>query len=262
MMPSKLHVEVSGQSTEPALVLLHPWGANVRFWDECIPHWASRYRIIAYDRRGSGRSPIPAQPYDLDQNVKDLEKIRGDLGLERIVPVGVALGAMLAAVYAARHLDRVSALVLCNPGLVANRGSIEERIALVQRGGMEAILPGAVDRAFAGLPRDDRYRRYLELFRQNDPLGYEYSARAFLDVDLRPILPGIRCSTLVAVGEYDTILPPAVAKQVSAYLPRAAFQLIPQAAHFPPFQNPKTFAEVVDKFLSENLWRENRSSRK
>jgi len=261
-MASQLHVEVSGQSSGPALVLLHPWGGNVRFWDECISYWVSRYRIIAYDRRGAGRSPIPSQPYDLDQNVQDLEEIRGDLGLERMVPMGVALGAILAAAYTAQHLDRVSVLVLCNPGLTVTRGSIEERIALIRRGGMEAILPGAVDRAFAGLPRDNRYWRYLELFRQNDPLGYEYSIRAFLDVDLRPILPSIRCSTLVAVGEFDTILPPEVAKRVSGYLPQAAFQLIPQAAHFPPFQNPKTFADVVDKFLSENLARKNESSRK
>ena len=80
--------------------------------------------------------------------------------------------------------------------------------------------------------------------------GYEYLAQGFLDTDLAPILPGIGCPTLVAVGEFDILFPPEEAKRVSSYLPDAMFEVIPEAAHFPPYQAPKAFADLVHAFLS------------
>jgi pimeloyl-ACP methyl ester carboxylesterase len=250
---SQLNVEVMGRGSGPALVLLHPWGGNLRLWDECISHWLPRYRVVAYDRRGSGRSPNPMKFYNLDDHSRDLEELRQTLGLEQIIPVGIAVGALIAAVYAAKNPDRVPALVLCDPALTtgpSSRKLVEERVALVRKGGMEAILPDAVDKAFYGLPKDNRYWRYMELFRQNDPVGYEKSGLGFLDVDLAPILPQIHRPVLVAAGEFDILFPPEGAKRVSEILPQATFHVIPRAAHFPPFQAPETFAALVDKFLS------------
>lgn len=250
---SQLNVEVIGQGSGPALVLLHPWGGNIRFWDECLSYWLPRYRMLAYDRRGSGRSPNPMRFYNLEDHARDLEELRRKIGWEQIIPVGVAVGALIAAIYTAKNLNRVPALVLCDPALATgplSRKIVEERVALVRQGGIEAILPGAVDRAFHGLPKNHRYWRYLELFRQNDPVGYEKSGLGFLDVDLAPILPQIHCPVLVAAGEFDVLFPPEEAKRVSESLPQATFQVIPHAAHFPPFQAPETFAALVDHFLS------------
>jgi pimeloyl-ACP methyl ester carboxylesterase len=250
---SQLNFEVMGRGSGPALVLLHPWGGNLRFWDDVIPHWLPRYRTVAYDRRGSGRSPNPMKFYNLDDHSRDLEELRAKLGLEQIIPIGVAVGALISAIYAAKNPDRVPALVLCDPAVAtgpSSRKLVEERLALVRQGGIEAILPAAVDKAFDRLPKDTRYWRYMELFRQNDPVGYEKSGLGFLDVDLAPILPQIHCPVLVAAGEFDILFPPEGAKRVSEILPRATFHVIPGAAHFPPFQAPEAFAALVDKFLS------------
>lgn len=251
-----LHVEISGPRSGPTLVLLHPLGANTRFWDECVSHWVSQYQVIAYDLRGAGLSPVPTGPCDISEHVNDLESLRVNLGLARIIPIGVAVGSMVAAAYAEHYPDRVPALVLCDPTLAIHRRGremLEKRIGSIRRDGIKGILPGAVDKAFSQLPRDDRYHRYLERFRQNDPTGYEYLARGFLEVNLEQILPNIGCPTLVTVGEYDALFPVDEAKQVSANLLDASFEIMRGASHFPPFQTPKAFSGLVCEFLSSKL---------
>ena len=252
---SQLYFEVSGQCSQPVLVLLHPLGANLRFWDECLPYWQQKYGVVAYDRSGSGSSSLPKRIHSIHAHVRELEGLRDNLKLKHIIPVGVAVGAMVAAVYTARYPERVSSLVLCNPALsIGGDGQreFEHRIALIRQGGINAILPRAVDRAFSGLPKNDRYWRYLELFRQNNPRSYELSLLS-AKIDLSPLLPSIHCPTLIAVGALDNIFPPEEATIVSNYLPNATYRVIHGAAHLPPFQTPKTFATIVDRFLSSNL---------
>ena len=129
------------------------------------------------------------------------------------------------------------------------------RVDSVRAGGMEALTPQAVDLAFKNMAHDDRYNDYLERFRRQDPRGYELNTRAALDLNIVDDLPRISCPTLVLAGESDVLFPPAIARDVAERIPGAVFRQIPQAAHFPPVQNPTAFAAEVDAFLNRLLSR-------
>ncbi|MEJ1974856.1 MAG: alpha/beta hydrolase [Acetobacteraceae bacterium] len=205
-----LYHETDGQPDGTALVLLHPLGANLRFWDRCRALWAGRRRVVAYDRPGAGQSPAPPSPQTLAESVADLDALCEQLGLDSVVPVGVAIGAMIAAAYAARHPQRVAAAVLCNPATGLSEAGRAMTLARVQRareGGVAALLPDIVDRAFHGLPQDAGYARYVEAFRGNDPIGYERNALGALDIDVTADLGRIRCPALVAVGRAGRAVP-------------------------------------------------------
>ncbi len=251
-----LYHETDGQPDGTALVLLHPLGANLRFWDRCRALWAGRRRVVAYDRPGAGQSPAPPSPQTLAESVADLDALCEQLGLDSVVPVGVAIGAMIAAAYAARHPQRVAAAVLCNPATGLSEAGRAMTLARVQRareGGVAALLPDIVDRAFHGLPQDAGYAQYVEAFRGNDPVGYERNALGALDIDVTADLGRIRCPALVAVGARDVLFPPSDAQAVARLLQHATYRELPDAAHFPPYQTPAAFIAAVDGFLDTVL---------
>ena len=253
-MPSLLnHIVHSGNSRDPALLLIHPLGADMGFWDECISVWKPGLSCVACDLRSSGASPRAVGPVSIAEHVADLETLRHRLGLEAVVPVGCAIGAMVAALYAANHPHRTSALILSNPALRTTpeaKAMLIERAQLVRGAGMAAILPGAVDKAFIGQPRDDRYARYMTRFAAQDAEGYALSALGILDADVSADLSAIRCPTLVVAGGHDVLLPPAQARAVHGLIPQAQFTLLAEAAHFTPFQRPRQFADLIRDFLS------------
>ena len=94
------------------MVMLHgltsAWGA----WRRVAEHFASTYRVVALDQRGHGESEwAPADSYDTDSYLADLEQFVDGLGLERFVLVGQSMGGHHTIAYTARHPERVLAAI-------------------------------------------------------------------------------------------------------------------------------------------------------
>lgn len=251
-MTTDLYCTTSGPAGAPALLLLHPLGSSHEFWDECTAIWSKHYFVVAPDLRGAGRSPIPDRPQAVDVHVRDLKALREALDLRRIVAIGCAIGSVIATAYTAADADAVDALVLSNTTDrlgEESRQRHESRLKLVAENGIEALLPTVIDMAFDGLPKDERYRRYLERFRRNDPRGYGALALGMVGTDNAQILDELTCPTLVVAGAHDILLPPRLARGVHAIVKNSEFAEIDAAAHFAPYQTPEAFAALVDDFL-------------
>ena len=120
----------------PTLLLIHPIGATLGFWDACLPHWLPHLGILALDLRCAGASPAGESP-GLTTHVTDIEGVRALTGATRLVPVACAVGCMVAAAYAARHPEWVQAMVLSNP---TPRSTDAAREALVARAARSRAL--------------------------------------------------------------------------------------------------------------------------
>src|SRR5262249_23713662 len=82
-------VEGSG----PPVVLIHAFQMDAREWDEIAPQLAKSWRVIRYDVRGHGRSPVPAQPVGAHEDFRDL---LDELKVPRASVVGLSMGAGIA----------------------------------------------------------------------------------------------------------------------------------------------------------------------
>jgi len=172
------------------------------------------------------------------------------------VPIGCALGGMVAASYAARYPEPTRALVMTNPGLGSTEAAKEmlrKRVETLRTSGVGALLPAAADRAFLNLPHDERYHRHVERFAAQDPETFARSVLGFVDADITGDLPRIRCPMLVVSGEHDVLMPADSAERITALAPQAECTTMSDVAHFLPFQAPERFAPLVTAFLDRVL---------
>ena len=244
--------EVSGSDRRIGLLLIHPLGADLRFWDDCVSLWRDSVSCIQLTLRSSAAAAGARAPVRIDQHAADLEELRKHLRFAQVVPIGCAIGSMIAAGYAARYGMATAALVLSNAAArssPAARAMLIERAAIVRQGGMAAILPHAFDRGFLEQPRDARYHRYYEAFAAQSADDYAFAALAAADFDVEDDLRRIACPTLVVSGGHDVLLPPALSREVAELVPGAILERLEEAAHYAPFQSPGQFCDLVLGFL-------------
>jgi 3-oxoadipate enol-lactonase len=240
---------------KPALLFIHPLGADLHFWDECVALLSPHRTCIACDLRSAGESMRSAGPVSAEECVGDLDRLRSMLNIDKVILVGCAIGSMIAAAYADQNPGHTSALILSNPASriePAAGAALEDRADRVQAAGMHAILPEAVDNAFHKQPKDKRYNDYMDRFSRQDAAAYAQSARGFAALDVTQALQRLACPTLLVAARHDRLLPPEVASKARELIPRSEYAILEQAAHFAPFQRPVEFTELILDFIAGN----------
>ena len=111
-MPIEVHHEVTGPADAPVVVLSNSLGTTLAMWDRQLEALAG-YRVVRYDLRGHGRSPVPDGPSTIADLGGDLVALLDRLEIERASLVGVSLGGMISLWIAAHHPDRVDRLAPC-----------------------------------------------------------------------------------------------------------------------------------------------------
>ncbi len=99
----RLHIDDSAGSGRP-VVLIHGWPLSAQAWEPQVSALrAAGYRVVAYDRRGFGRSDKPQAGYGYDTLADDLQRVMAQCGLQDVTLVGFSMGGGEVARYIARH---------------------------------------------------------------------------------------------------------------------------------------------------------------
>ncbi|MDP2087335.1 MAG: alpha/beta hydrolase [Gemmobacter sp.] len=245
-----------GPAGAVTLLLVHPMGADRRFWDACVAVWRGRYRCIAVDLRGCGASPAAQGAIPVPDHASALAAFITRHGFGPVVPVGCAVGAMIATALAGMQGDLTRALVVSNPGTATQpgaRAALRDRAEQVRKGGMQAVIPAAIDIAFAGCRPDAARQVWAERFAALDPAAYALQIEGILDAEITPFLAAIACPTLIVAGGQDRLLQPDHARLIHRALPQSELAEVPDGAHFIPYQRPAEFAGLVSGFLDRVL---------
>ncbi len=100
---ARLHIDDSGGDGRP-VVLIHGWPLSAQAWEPQVSVLqAAGYRVVAYDRRGFGRSDKPESSYSYDVLADDLQRVMDQCGLQDVTLVGFSMGGGEVARYIARH---------------------------------------------------------------------------------------------------------------------------------------------------------------
>ena len=215
------------------IILIHGWPLSADSWDDQAMAIANAgFRVIAYDRRGFGRSSQPWSGYDYDTLSDDLAAVIAQTGARDATLIGFSMGGGEVARYMSRHDGK----------------------SVVQAGLISSILPfrlktpdnphGAEQATFdktAQALRDDRAKFFTGFFNKffnAGPVSHPVSdevlvwargvamqaslqatlacAKAFTSTDFRPELAAFRVPTLVIHGTDDKIVPIDASSRLAA----------------------------------------------
>jgi pimeloyl-ACP methyl ester carboxylesterase len=247
----------TGGAGEP-IVFLHGAMGRGATWLPVIEALAPRRRCIALDQRGHGRADKPASGYAREAYVADLARAVDALGLARFALVGHSTGALNAWVYAARHPERVSALVLEDMH-AASRGDAEVDgwRAWLASWPLPFATLGAVRRYFAAM-RPSLGDYFAELFEERDDGWWPiFDPEAIIATiagnearDWWPELAAVRCPTLVVKGAASD-LAVAEAERMAATIAGGRLVVVDGAAHTVHADRPAAFTRAVGEFLDQ-----------
>jgi 3-oxoadipate enol-lactonase len=249
----KLNVEVEGDAQAPALMLSNSLGTTLHMWDPQVAPFASRFRLIRYDRRGHGKSDVPPGPYTMERLGRDVLGILDHLGIATIDWCGLSMGGMVGQWLGAHAPNRIRRLVLANTSCYyPMKEPWNDRIALVRRDGLAPIVDPMIERWFSPgfIARESAtIARMKEMMLATPPAGYVANCEAVRDMDHRGILAGITAPTLVIAGRHDLATPVAAAEYIRTRIPGAALALL-DAGHISNVEQAAQFTDEVLGFLT------------
>ena len=270
----KLHYEIYGDGPE-TMVFLPPWSiVHARVYKAQLPYFSERFRCIAYDGRGNGKSgrPEDVPAYSLDNYVADALAVMDANDADKAILVGLSFAGLLACILAAHYGDRVKAAILAVPrqasgrAILTRRRSISARSTNGSKAGTNTTAPTgfrtiptlpstSFEISFPNRTRPSR-SRMVSTGRAIPPAGAgkdRGSARdpAAFDVSERCIRD--RCPVLIIHGEEDRIQPYARAQLVADVIIGAELVTIPGGGHNPMGRFPAKCNALITDFLDRRL---------
>lgn len=259
-----------GPPDAPPILVLH--GGPAAHCDYLLPAFArlaDRWRLVLYDQRGGGKSPVDAG-VDLTfaAHLRDLDELMTEVGAGRLV--GYSFGGLLAMIFAARNPARIERLGIVSgaPAWHGYRAGLDASLAAAQRSPWVIAEREALERSELRETMVEEYRRrrfsltiagYLadpRLCHGLTPFKVQARAAEALFADLGAYdfrqelgaIPGER--TLLVHGESDPI---AIAfAEETARLTGARLERLAGCGHVPYLEAPEAFFSILRAFLGES----------
>ena len=251
-----LHVEEHGDG-EP-LLLLQGLGQGAWAWRFQVPVFAERFRTIVYDQRGTGRSPVPAEPYGISDLAADAAAV---LDGRAAHVVGFSMGGYVALTLALAHPELIRSLVLAGTGAggpdrVPRPPEVREVFERALRLPQEEFGRATMPYTFApGWPEanPDRFEEILA-GRLELPTPVEtilaHATACYRFYDEGCAVEQVDVPTLVVHGDADVIVPVENGRMLAARLPNARYVELAGHGHNLMLEDPETFSSLVLEFLS------------
>jgi 3-oxoadipate enol-lactonase len=251
--PVRLHHRVDGDPTAPALLLGPAVGLSTALWDPQVEALAEHWRVIRFDTRGHGDSPVPAGPYSIEGLADDVLALANDLGVDQFAYCGLSLGGAIGQQLAADEPDRIRSLVLCcTAPYFGEHTDWHGREQRVRAEGTEWLLDASRERWFTPAFRErepDQVERMLDVLRRTPPEGYASCCAALAAFDSRGWLDKIKAPTLVVAGADDPATPPELGEEMAEGIDGATLQVVRDAAHLANIERPDEVSEAVVEHL-------------
>jgi pimeloyl-ACP methyl ester carboxylesterase len=263
-MDDGVALEVTETGSGPGLLLVHGFGGAKEDFADHVDALGTDHRVVTFDHRGHGESDKPSYlaAYSLDRMAADVLALADGLGLDAFRLLGHSMGGMVSRRAVLAQPTRIEALVLMDtspgpiPSLDPELAELGAAIMLEQ--GKEVLKPMLDEAATLESPA------HLRLLAERPEL-VEYEERNWRAVspamwatmlleivhqpDQLALLAGLRCPTLVLVGEQDTPFLEA-SHAMARVVPGAELVVVRDAGHSPQLENPRRWRDALQGFLA------------
>ena len=252
---AELHYEDRGAGE--TILFLHGLGSSAEAWQPQIDHFAPRFRCLALDARGSGRSrdlAKPHGPFSLRDFARDAAMLLERLGAAPAHVVGLSMGGMIAFQLAVDSPKSVRSLVIVNSAPAVVPRTAREHAALLTRKvvarvfGPKGMAKMLAPRLFPKPEQAALRASFIESMSKNDRRAYLSTTNAIVGWSVADRIGEIEAKSLIvaADGDYTSV---ASKEAYARRMKDARVVVIPDARHALPVEDPERFNACVDEFL-------------
>jgi pimeloyl-ACP methyl ester carboxylesterase len=235
------------------VVLVHGLGDDHRAWRRVVAPLMLTRRVVLYDLRGHGRSPLGDDADgSLAQLGRDLIDVLDDAGLERAAIAGFSLGGTIAMRAAIDAPDRVSALALIGTSSRVNsaaRAWYEERAALVDNDDpdLRKTLDKDTEDVYRNRPEEIEAGLRIRRESTQDPRGFANACRAMASLRLDDEIAAIEHPTVLVAGDNDQHCPPRASEIIAEKIAGSTIRVLEDTGHPLPVERPDEVAAAIEE---------------
>lgn len=248
---TRMYYCVSGPESAPPIVLMHGWGCNSSTLLSVAAVAEKTHRVYNVDFPGHGMSPEPAEVWGVDDYTDAIEQLVKKEGLRHPALLGHSFGGRVGILYASRHPQDVSRLVLVDAAGIKPRRSLGKKARIYAFKALKNLLVGVLGRQ-GSKPAVQQLRRF---FGSSDYASASPKMQSILakvvNEDLTERLPLIQAPTLLLWGTADTATPMRDARLMERSIPGAKLRAFEGAGHYSFLDNRVEFARELALFLSK-----------
>ncbi len=252
------------------LLFVHGWSFSSPVWLLQNRYFSSRYRCIALDLRGHGRSLPSRSGYGLDVLSSDVIELFDRLCLTNATLFGWSLGVLVALAAYPLLREKLSAMVFVSGtskycaaadypwGLPPKE---PKSLSLLLKRNSSKAMEGFRRRMFTAAEASERgfeefEKDILPLVPPPAPDIMVQALETLVTADVRPVLSDIQDPVLIVHGDSDRICPVEASQYMAGQISGATLSLLSGAGHAPIFSRPNEFNTIIETFL-ENIYGNN-----
>lgn len=249
-----LHFVETGSG--PPLVLLHGFPLDSRMWNGQIDDLSSRWRVIAPDFRGFGRSPAGG-PFTVPSLADDIHELLAGLGALPCVLAGLSMGGYVAMNFARKYPATLRGLILVDTKDAADTAEQRENrnrmIEVAKSKGSLAIAEMMLGKMLSpdtAEHRPGQVKSLRAMMEACPATTIEHALIALRDrPDMTAELSKISVPTLVIVGDADAITPPSMAEGMKKRIAKSQLAVIKGAGHMAPMEQASQVNRAIRQFV-------------
>ncbi len=250
-----INYRIDGPEDAPWITFSNSLATTTAMWDEQAAALNDRFRVLRYDQRGHGETEAPAGRYTFDTLLDDALALLDALSVKKTHFAGLSMGGATALGLAERHPDRFGRIIVCDSPCQSTPQSSqqwEERIAIAQKQGIEALVEPTVSRWFPAEtvaknpPHLDKVRAMIRATPVNGFIG---CAAALAAHDYAAAVATVKSPVLFMVGAKDGATPTAM-RNLHERLNGSRFVELAGAGHISNMDRPAEFTKAIRDFIA------------
>ncbi len=245
----KINYEEKGEGD--LIVLLHGWGSNITLFANMIELLSKKYKVVAMDMPGFGKSEEPKEVWDVSSYVQFVIDFLKDYDTKEVMLLGHSFGGrVIIKMHSRNDLPfKVTKVILVDSaGIMPPKSNKKSWRTRYYKMGKAVLSLGIVKKLFPDALENFRKKMGSADYAAASPMMRQVMVKV-VNEDLEPYLPNIKAPTLLVWGVNDTATPLSDGEKMEKLIPDAGLVKLENAGHYSFLEQQFTFNRVMCSFM-------------